>query len=223
MNDRNEGTINAWERDLTKTAQAHADLPRNLALLKVEAAQLACLQLVARIAIAKNPIADNAVNAAKLVRLQEMAWPMENIRGRIGKDRASALFDYLILTGKEPAGLHPGVTAMRREYQLPCGRVDRLLEHDDGSFTVVEIKPLGSRRDQAHGIGQAILCAASMRAARQDGADVRAALFIAAPYDSEIENACKSVGIEYIYMSQFERNLIDELASIAHNGLFAPL
>ncbi len=62
-----------------------------------------------------------------------------------------------------------------------------------------------------------------MRAARQDGADVRAALFIAAPYDSEIANACEAVGIEYIYMGHLERDLIDELVSIAHNGLFAPL
>jgi len=223
MNDRNERTIDASKRGLTKKAQAHADLPRNLALLKVEAAQLACLQLVARLAITANQTAGDSVNAAKLVELQEMAWPMENIRGRIGKDRSSALFDYLILTGKEPAGLHPAVTAMRREYQLPCGRVDRLLEHDDCSFTVVEIKPSGSRRDRAHGIGQAILCAASMRAVRQDSADVRGALFTAASYESGIENACKSVGIEYIYMGRFERELIDELASIAHNGLFAPL
>ena len=136
--------------------------------LKIEVARMTCEILLARLII-ESSASPSASAVQHLADLMDARRPLENIRGRIGEDRACALFDYLIKTGNTPAGLHPGVIGLHREYHLPCGRVDRLLEHDDGSFTVVEIKPGGSRRDQSHGLGQSIMYASSMRASRGDG------------------------------------------------------
>lgn len=143
--------------------------------------------------------------------------PLKNTLGRRGEDKSCALFDYAILGGVFDKQLHQEVVLSRKEYRLKAGRIDRLLEHKDGSFTVVEIKPNGSLRDQAQGLGQSILYAASLRAELRDNREVRSALFISGDFDQEIESACRSVGVEYLYFPYCAQRLVDELAEI-HNA-----
>lgn len=146
--------------------------------------------------------------------LSDMWRPLVNVLGRQGEDKACALFDYGITAGLFGKLLHPSVSLLKKEFQLPCGRVDRALEHEDGSYTVVEIKPSGSRRDQAHGLGQAIMYASSMRGMLNDNRDVRAALFVSADHDNEIASACKSVGVQYLCLPFEAQGAIEGLAAI---------
>lgn len=148
------------------------------------------------------------------LELASIFQPLVNVLGRHGENKACALFDYGILDGMFDAKFHPNIISSKKEFQLPCGRVDRLLEHADGSFTVVEIKPSGSMRNQAHGLGQSIMYASSMRAELQDSRDVRAALFVAADYEPEIAAACKSVYVEYVCFPRSAQKLVEELAEI---------
>ena len=169
-------------------------------------------------AISDLPGVMNARVAGLLLEMEDIFRPLTNIVGRHGEDRSCALFDYAIQKGLFDDALHPGVNTSRREYLLPAGRADRLLEHEDGSFTVVEIKPSGSRRDIAQGLGQAILYASSMRSALNDNRDVRPALFVSSDYDPEIASACKMVGVAYLCFPRVVQDFVDDLAAIHFQG-----
>lgn len=157
-----------------------------------------------------------------LAKLRESWMPLCNVVGKIGEPRACAMFDLGVFEGDQFPELWPDVVASTPEYVLPCGRVDRLLTHADGSLTVVEIKPPGSRRDQAQGLGQAIMYAASLRAKMNSNVEVRAALFVASDLDQEVENACRSVGVTYLHMSWAEQVQTEKFARIMYQGVVAP-
>lgn len=173
--------------------------------------------LVAR-SVAEIPGVMNGRITEILSEMEDVFRPLTNTVGRIGEDRSCALFDYGIRGGMFDDRLHPGVSTSKKEHQLPAGRVDRLLEHDDGSFTVVEIKPSGSRRDIAQGLGQSILYASSMRSVLNDNRDVRPALFVSSDYDTEIAEACKMAGVAYLCFPRQVQALVDELAMIHLQG-----
>lgn len=203
---------------------AAADSPaRGAALLKVEAARVAAANLIIRAMIDAGIAKQNEKSLAISKEMLDELRPLVNVRGRTGEDKVCATFDYMLQSSHIFPQLHPEIVSIQKEYQLPCGRADRLLMHADGSFTVVEIKPGGSRCHQAHGLGQAIMYASSMRTTRRDNAEIRAALVVGADYDCEIADACKSVGVEYIPISRWEQDLIDDLADIHYNGSFSAL
>jgi len=192
------------------------------ALLLCEAQRIVVSRLLCRTLIDSGAAKHTEKSLAAEVDLKSEVAPLINIIGRIGEDRICAMFDHLIMDQSHFPQLHPGVVEIHREFQLPCGRADRVLKHADGSFTVVEIKPAGSRRDQAHGLGQVILYASSMRASLNSSADIRAALVVGASHDKEISEACNSAGVEYIAISQFEQRLIEKLAAIYNESYVLP-
>jgi len=183
-----------------------------------ESRDCAALVLAVKAAVAAHPDAMTERVSALLREMEDVFLPLTNIAGRHGEDRSCALFDYGIRKEMFDDRLHPGVDTVKKEHQLPAGRVDRLLEHDDGSFTVVEVKPSGSRRDIAQGLGQAILYAASMRSILNDNRDVRPALFVSSDYDHEIAGACKMAGVAYLCFPRQAQALVDQLAAIHLHG-----
>lgn len=180
--------------------------------LIAESRACANLALFAREMASVSNSHENTRISALLAEMEDIFRPLINVAGRHGEDRSCALFDYGIHSGIFETRLHPGVKASRNEYPLPTGRADRLLEHEDGSFTVVEIKPSGSRRDIAQGLGQSILYASSMRAMLNDNRDVRPALFVSADHDPEISAACKMAGVIYLCFPRSAQKLVDALA-----------
>lgn len=160
----------------------------------------------------------------KIGEINDIFGPLANIAGRVGESRSYALFDYAMANGGLHFSdvLHPGVIRSTREFVLQVGRVDRLLEHEDGSFTTVEIKPSGSRRDAAQGIGQAVMYAAAMRIALNDGRDVRPALFISSDHDQYIAAACDMAGVTYLNFSRNAQRLVSGMARI-HSHHMVPV
>lgn len=197
-----------------------------LSLLR-ESIECAKLVTIAKILSSIHIDAGNDVSIGmreKISEINDIFGPLVNIAGRVGEDRSCALFDYAMASGGMhfSGDLHPGVIRSTREFQLPIGRVDRLLEHDDGSFTTVEIKPSGSRRDIAQGLGQAVMYAAAMRITLNDERDVRPALFVSSNHDPYIAAACDMAGVTYLHFSLDEQRLVSGLARI-HSHHMVPV
>ncbi len=93
-----------------------------------------------------------------------------------------AVFDKNLRSGNIDRLFFSEPVRFEREVRLPCGNADRIIEHADGTLTVVEVKAAGSRRDHAQGIGQVLLYAAAVRATR-DVQDVRGMLVVGGSSD----------------------------------------
>lgn len=117
-----------------------------------------------------------------------------------GEARVCSIFDALfVLGGLEKYFVSKPVRA-QREVQTLAGRVDRLLHHEDGSVTAVEVKDHGYSRDIATGIGQALLYATALRETL-DANEIRPAIAIGmrgGKVNPWIEETCKKNGIVVI-------------------------
>ena len=122
---------------------------------------------------------------------------VRTLRQLSGEPKACALFDYLMMGGSLGEFESPAIS-FEREFSVNGMRVDRLIRHEDGSVTAVEIKPRGVMRDMSHGIGQSLLYAESLVAAGNDL--VRAALFIPGPKIELLAEAARIGGVKYLYM-----------------------
>lgn len=122
---------------------------------------------------------------------------MSNVSGRVCENKTCAVFDWIVQLNFSPEDFHPGIVRIQKEYRLPCGMADRVLWHEDGTITVVEVKGPGSRRDHASGIGQVLVYAEGVREVTR-APDVRTMLCTAGPRDAWIEAACDRAGIRYM-------------------------
>ena len=127
----------------------------------------------------------------------EIVRPVRNLSQLSGEPKACVLFDYLMMGGSLGEFESPAVS-FEREFSVNGMRVDRLIRHEDGSLTAVEIKPRGVMRDMSHGIGQSLLYAASLVAAGNDL--VRPALFIPGPKIELLAEAARIGGVMYLHM-----------------------
>lgn len=138
--------------------------------------------------------------------------PLLNTKGRILENKACAIFDYMVASNEPLAGLHPGIVEVKKEMRLPCGHADRVLYHEDGTITAVEIKARGSRRDHVCGLGQALMYATALREITKSP-DVRSVLFVAGESDPWVAGACASAGVGYINVSSAEESAINMYAN----------
>ena len=139
---------------------------------------------------------------------------LRQVIGSVGERRTCAAFDVMVaLGGAEGFVRHPSLSpikSMVREKSFPCGRVDRMTVHEDGSITLIEIKQQGSRRDIATAIGQVVMYGA---AAKQliSATDYHLATCVSGERDKWIEAACESVGVEYITLDKQSHKIIDAM------------
>ena len=118
----------------------------------------------------------------------------------VGEEKACEVFDFHFKT--DNFEFHSSPVSLVREYAVRLGmRVDRLIRHEDGSVTVVEIKPNGSLRDMAHGIGQALLYATALATDEPD-TKVTPALFVPGKRNEIIAEACRLGGVNYLYTEE---------------------
>jgi len=122
--------------------------------------------------------------------------PMARISRLSGEAKACAIFDAMFVLGDISRELGSEVACCKPEVQVAGLRVDRVLYHEDGSVSAVEIKPVGSRRDMVHGVGQALLYAAALIESGE--AEVRPVLFVSGERDSLVAEACRLGGVEYV-------------------------
>jgi hypothetical protein len=118
------------------------------------------------------------------------------LRVLAGEDRVCAVFDFLIKSN-QLAEFESAPVSFEREFAVSGMRIDRLVRHEDGSVTAVEIKPRGVMRDMSHGIGQALLYAAALVRSGIDS--VRPALFIPGPKIDLLAEAARIGGVQYIH------------------------
>lgn len=129
-------------------------------------------------------------------RLREIVAPVIGLRHQIGEAKACAMFDYSMRAGHFYDFESPAVS-FEREFSVSGLRIDRVVRHEDGSITVVEIKPRGVMRDMSHGIGQSLLYAALMASAGHDR--VRPALFIPGPRIEILAEAARLGGVQFLH------------------------
>ena len=148
--------------------------------------------------------------------LEDMLASQSVIVERVGEKKTCAIFDMTVF--EEDADIaklsSSRIVSVEREATLPCGNVDRLLRHADGTITVVELKGKGSRRDHACGIGQALVYAACARETL-GASEVRAALFVLGEFDPWIAQACETAGVSYFNIARSAEYLIDLYSSAA--------
>lgn len=128
--------------------------------------------------------------------LVDIAAPVMGLKGLSGEGRACAVFDFLIKSN-QLAEFESAPVSYEREFGVSGMRIDRLIRHEDGSVTAVEIKPRGVMRDMSHGIGQALLYAAALVGAGIDA--VRPALFIPGPKIDLLAEAARIGGVQYMH------------------------
>lgn len=130
------------------------------------------------------------------VELVNIVAPVLGLRGLAGEDRACAVFDFLIKSN-QLGEFESRPVEFEREFKVGGMRIDRLIRHEDGSVTAVEIKPRGVMRDMSHGIGQSLLYAAALVRSGVDA--VRPALFIPGPKIDLLAEAARIGGVQYLY------------------------
>ncbi len=107
-----------------------------------------------------------------------------------------------------------GIAGVRKEVTVRCGRVDRLIDHCDGSVTVVEIKGAPDLRAMAGGLGQVLMYAEAVRA-DCPGKEVRAALVVGGDRASSkwLASACLRADVMLIPV---DRETIDDFLADAY-------
>jgi hypothetical protein len=147
--------------------------------------------------------------------MHEILQPTSNILGRKNEDKICAIFDSMLHSENEfvLSKLHHSIESFAKEFQLECGRCDRVIYHADGVVTVAEVKAKGSRRDHAQGLGQVLMYAAAAREQRLSN-DVRMALVVGGEKDIWLESACKTAGVSYINISNSVEILCEKYAII---------
>ena len=157
-------------------------------------------------------IADEAEDAVRTIKKHDL---YARLVGKKNEDRVCALFDIMFFDEGSALrkAISPHADRLFREVQLPCGRVDRVITHKDGSATVVEVKQRGSRRDIAQAIGQVLVYSGAIKSSG-NYTDVRPAIFVPGDRDEWIENACQLAGIEYITIDDSIAAIEDEVASV---------
>lgn len=137
--------------------------------------------------------------AANLTSLEIEAW-LEGVVARLARypkeDAAVGALEVLLFTGKLASFMGwPEVTLYERETRIGNGRCDYVLEHADGSLTLLEAKAEGDRRAIVAGIGQLFLYEASLpRYVRS----VRKALATPGYGEADIAKACELAGVDFI-------------------------
>ena len=129
-------------------------------------------------------------------RLRQVVAPVMELSSLVGESKACALFDFSIRAGHFD-GFDSPVVSLQREFVVAGFRIDRLLTHEDGSVTAVEIKPRGVMRDMSHGIGQALLYAALLASAGYER--VRPAMFIPGPRIDVLAEAARLGGVQFLH------------------------
>jgi len=150
--------------------------------------------------------------------LRDSCADVQRIFPSVGENKICSVFDYMVLqTGNPVFDTLSGFVSLRKEVRLPCGSIDRLVEMPDNVFVVVEIKGPGSRRDHACGLGQVLLYSSAVRSTMQCK-DTKMMLVVGGDYDKWIEDACKSVGVEYVSISREAVDCLDKI-SYAWRGI----
>lgn len=128
--------------------------------------------------------------------LRDVVSSVAGLRSLVGESKACALFDFSLRAGHFD-GFESPVISFEREFIVSGMRIDRLLRHEDGSVTAVEIKPRGIMRDMSHGIGQALLYAALLVAAGHER--VSPAIFIPGPCIDVLAEASRLGGVQFLH------------------------
>ena len=163
------------------------------------------LEPVERILVLQNFASAIKVKEAKLSgedigraddRLREIVAPVVGLRSKVGEAKACAMFDFSMRAGHFD-GFESPVVSFEREFSVSGLRIDRVLHHEDGSVTAVEIKPRGVMRDMSHGIGQSLLYAALMASSGVER--VRPALFIPGQRIEILAEAARLGGVQFLH------------------------
>lgn len=106
----------------------------------------------------------------------------------------------------------PPVSRIRRQFRLGKAISDLLLEHEDGSITLIEVKSPGlSLRDYCTGIGQ-LAYQTIMAMSHFQARTVRKVLATPGPVSVDLVFACEAAGVDIMptmTMEQWRASLVD--------------